>query len=287
MASLRPKTDDPAGRSIGHALSAPLAALGQTVDTLRARGSKSLGLLGLSVALLLGGMVAGVLLSTRWQPQTAGILQADSPITRQSEREIVASTIGRLESEQADLKKQIADLRGRINDFEGSSAQRKSTLQDTSKELEKQRIASGMLPLHGPGVVATFDDSTTSTIPENEDPAKYIIHDYDLRDVLNTLWVAGAEAISVNGERIVSNTSLYCVGTTIIVNATRLSPPYEVRAIGDPETLEVALHGSTQMEKFNQRAMIYDLPVRIAVSNDLPVTGYNGSLVSKYAEVGK
>jgi uncharacterized protein YlxW (UPF0749 family) len=197
----------------------------------------------------------------------------------------VLSTIGRLEDEQADLKQQIADLRTRLNEVQAAEAEQKSSLGDINKQLEEQRIISGMIPVHGPGVVATFDDSTARSVPENEDPENYILHDYDLRDILSTLWAAGAEAISLNGERIVSSTSLYCVGTTVICNATRLSPPYEVRAIGEPEALQAALTGSPQMAKFNQRALIYDLPVKVDLNWDVQVPAYNGSLVFKYATI--
>ncbi len=287
MASFRPKIGEQAEHSIGRALGAPFAALGQSISGLRSRRGATLGMMGLSFALLLGGLAAGILVSTRWQAQGTGTASASSPVTRQAEREIVASTVQRLEGEQADLKKQIADLRTQVNDFQGTDAQQKSTLLDINKELEKQRVVSGMLPLHGQGVIATFDDSTTTVVPPNEDPARYIIHDYDLRDVLSTLWTSGAEAISVNGERIVGNTSLYCVGTTIITNATRLSPPYVIRAIGDPQTLEAALKGAPQMEKFNQRAIIYDLLTTIEAQKDMLVPAYNGSFAFKYAEVQK
>ncbi len=195
----------------------------------------------------------------------------------------MVSTIGRLEDEQADLKKQIADLRSRLNEVQATEAKQKTSLSDINQQIEQQRMVSGMIPVHGPGITATFDDSAARSVPENEDPANYILHDYDLRDILNTLWAAGAEAIALNGERIVSNTSLYCVGTTVICNATRLSPPYEVRAIGEPEALGAALTGSPQMAKFNQRAQIYDLPVNVELNRDVQVPAYNGSLVFKYA----
>src|SRR3954454_18700944 len=115
MASLRPETDEHPAHYFGRILSAPFDALGQRAGSLRAGGHKTLGVLGLSMALLLGGMAAGVLISTRWQVQgiTTG---SGSTIPRQNEREIIASTIQRLESEQADLKNQISDLRGQISD---------------------------------------------------------------------------------------------------------------------------------------------------------------------------
>ena len=285
MASFRHHTSEHGERSVGRLLSAPFASVAAAVASRRARATTSYTMIWLSGALFLGGLVVGVLVSANWQAQSASAISATSPVTRQSGREIVEATIGRLESEQTDLKKQISDLRGQINTLQDSDAKRKTTLLDLNDELTRQRVASGMMALHGAGVVATFDDSTARSIPENEDPGKYIIHEYDLRDILNTLWVAGAEAISLNGERIVGTTSLYCVGTTIICNATRLSPPYEVRVIGDAQALTSALRGSPQMAKFNQRALIYELPVTIEESQDILVPPYNGSFVSKYATV--
>jgi uncharacterized protein YlxW (UPF0749 family) len=272
------KTNRPAGRG-ARAQTAP-----HPVEVIKARVQQSAGLMGLSITLLVGGMMGGALLSTQWQAQPDANLAVSSPITRQSEPEIVAATIGRLEAEQAELKGRIADMRRRIGELQ-SSAQGASALQDVNGRIEQARIASGMTALVGQGIVATLNDSTASSVPPSEDPANFIIHDYDLRDVLNALWAAGAEAISLNGERLVTTSSLYCVGTTILCNATRLSPPYEVRAIGDPEALEAAVRGAPQMEKLNQRAVIYDLPITVERSDNVEVPAYNGSVVFRHAEV--
>ena len=75
------------------------------------------------------------------------------------------------------------------------------------------------------------------------------------------------------------------MGTTILCNATRLSPPYEVRAIGDPEALEAAVRNAPQMEKLNQRAVIYDLPITVEQIDNVEVPAYNGSVVFRHAEV--
>src|SRR4051812_20707990 len=112
MAGFRHEVREHNGRPAGRTVGAGLAMAGQALGELRA--SKWLGTMGLSLALLMGGMAAGVLISTQWQAQGSVASTNSSPITRQAEREIVASTIGRLEAEQADLKKQIADLRAQL-----------------------------------------------------------------------------------------------------------------------------------------------------------------------------
>jgi uncharacterized protein YlxW (UPF0749 family) len=277
-------TGEEASRPTGQGARAGAAS--HSVEVIKTRFRQSAGLLGLSITLLVGGMVGGALLSTRWQVQPEADLAVSSSITRQSEPEIVAATIGRLEAEQAELKARIADMRRRIGELQ-SSTQGTSSLQEVNGRIEQARIASGMTALEGQGIVATLSDSTASSVPPNEDPGNFIIHDYDLRDVLNALWAAGAEAISLNGERLVSTSSLYCVGTTILCNATRLSPPYEVSAIGDPEALEAAVRHAPQMEKLNQRAIIYDLPITVERRENVEVPAYNGSVVLRHAEVDK
>jgi uncharacterized protein YlxW (UPF0749 family) len=287
MASFRPGTIQHLGRSLGRIFTHPQVARVPAEPRQENARAGMLGTIWLSVALLLGGVALGIAISTDWQAQAEVTGSASSPITRQTGRELVEGTIRRLEAEQADLKKQIADLRTQLGTAQSTASQRKSTLSDLTAELDHQQVAAGVVPLHGAGVVAVFNDSTDHDIAPNEDPANYILHDYDLRDMLNALWTAGAEAVSLNGERVVNNTSLYCVGTTILINSTRLSPPYEVHAIGDPAALQAALLGSPQMEKFNQRARIYDLPGKIDRQQDVTVPAYNGSFVFKYATVEK
>jgi uncharacterized protein YlxW (UPF0749 family) len=263
----------------------PARAVARPVEVIRTRFRQSAGLMGLSITLLVGGLVGGALLSTRWQAQPEANLAIQSPITRQSEPEIVAATISRLEAEQAELKARIADMRRRIGEMQNRSAQGAPSQNEVSGRIEQARIGSGMTALEGKGIVATLNDSADTTVPPNEDPANYIIHDYDLRDVLNALWAAGAEAISLNGERLVSTSSLYCVGTTILCNATRLSPPYEMHAIGDPEALAAAVRNAPQMEKLNQRALIYDIPITVEQHERVEVPAYSGSVVFRHAEV--
>jgi uncharacterized protein YlxW (UPF0749 family) len=198
---------------------------------------------------------------------------------------MIASTISRLEADQANLKSKIAGLRSDLNASQAAGSQHKTAMPDTAAAETREQMAAGTVAVQGPGIMAVFDDSTVRSIPENEDPANYILHEYDLRDIVNSLWIAGAESISINGERIVSNTSLYCVGTTIIVNTTRLSPPYEIHAVGDPEVLATALRTSPQMEKFNLRAQIYDLPVKIDTNKNVQVPAFSGTFGFKYARV--
>ncbi|HSV39100.1 MAG TPA: DUF881 domain-containing protein, partial [Nocardioidaceae bacterium] len=97
----------------------------------------------------------------------------------------------------------------------------------------------GTIALSGPGLRIVANDA----VDANED-AEYVL-DKDLRNIVTGLWEAGAEAISINGERISSLTAIRFAGCCITVNYEKLAPPYVVFAIGDPDTLPARFVEST------------------------------------------
>lgn len=107
-------------------------------------------------------------------------------------------------------------------------------------ELEDLRLITGLSEGKGPGVVVTLDDSLYASDALN--PNDYIVHDRDVRRVVNELFASGAEGISINGQRLTHLTSIRCVGPTIIVNGVTSSAPFQITAIGDPEVLNQGLH---------------------------------------------
>lgn len=107
-------------------------------------------------------------------------------------------------------------------------------------ELEHLNIMAGATDVVGPGIEIVLDDSNISK-KTRDNPNLYIIHDEDLMRVLNELRAAGAEAISINDQRIVAMSEIRCAGPTISVNNVRSAPPYVIKAIGEPETLTSAL----------------------------------------------
>lgn len=119
-------------------------------------------------------------------------------------------------------------------------AQRKSEAAETLSQLEAARMLSGVVAVEGPGIVITMQDSQTAA--SSSDIANFIVHEQDVRLVVNELRAAGAEAISINGQRLVSNSSIRCVGPTIIVNGIKSAAPFVISAIGNPETMESALN---------------------------------------------
>lgn len=102
-------------------------------------------------------------------------------------------------------------------------------------------MVSGMKAVEGPGVIVVIDDSAKKAKAES-DPNLYLVHDEDILKVINELRAAGAEAISINGQRLTANSEIRCAGPTISVNNVRSAPPFEIRAIGSQKDLENALN---------------------------------------------
>lgn len=227
------------------------------------------------------GLGLGLLIAAQMQSQPP-----QAPTASGDSRQVAAATVQRLEEEQAELKREISQLRSQIAAKQQEISKTKSALAGLTSELERLRLAAGMVAVKGPGVRVVLDDSTTKTVPADEDPAFYLVHEYHLRDVLNLLWASGAEAISLNNERIVGTSSVYCVGSTILVNNTRMSPPFEIIAIGNAAAMEEALNNPSNLRALKTRVKVYGVQLRIARVKELTVPAYNGSLDIRFASVG-
>lgn len=233
-----------------------------------------------SLALLFVGLALGLMLSLQWKAEPEARLDSTS-----YGRDRSVLTITRLEAEQEALKQQVAELRQRLEDRQGERAGSAELVKDLANELMRQRALAGLTPLAGPGIEVVLNDSTRPVVPSEVNPEFYLIHDYDLRDVINLLWAAGAEAIAVNGERIVATTSIYCVGATIMVNDTRMSPPYVVRAIGPVEQLETLLKNPAYLGDLRSRVSRYKLEFKVSGATQVTVTAYGGTLGAIEASV--
>jgi len=237
--------------------------------------------LGTSVIFLLVGVTLGLLISATWRSQVdASIPQELSP------GEAVWEGIRRLEAEQGELKSDLADLRHQLADRQREVSARTDRLRALNAELSRQQLLAGLIPLEGPGVVVTLDDSPLSA-PPRADPNAYIIHEYDLRDIVNLLWMAGAEAISINEERLVGNSSIYCVGSTVLVNNTRLSPPYVIRAVGQSRVLLDTLRNPSYLQELKEKQRLYSIRFDVDAMANLTLPAYSGSFSIQYARPGK
>lgn len=227
-----------------------------------------------SPAVLIAALAVGMLISFQWP----AALRAEVGVSDE-----VGHAIRLLELEQAELKTQVSYLRSVLTARQQEAAGSRGLLEDLQAELALQRARAGLTAVRGPGVRVTLTDSTRSWAGRADD---LLVHDFDLRDVVGILWLAGAEAISINGERVVHSTSVYCVGSTILVNDTRLSPPYVLLAIGDPERLEATLQNPGYLRDLKERAERLGVGLFVTQSTSVTTPAYKGSVVQRFAQPG-
>ena len=134
-----------------------------------------------------------------------------------------------LEEERNALKNQLLTI------------EKESSMNQATNEFNDElKIQACLVPLEGPGIIIKLDDSSKQA-KAGENPNLYIIHDDDILKIINELRAAGAEAISINGQRLVDTSEIRCAGPTLSVNNIRSSAPYEIHAIGDRKNLENAI----------------------------------------------
>ena len=111
-------------------------------------------------------------------------------------------------------------------------------LKSIEEKINKYNILLGSTDVKGQGVRITLTDAVTNSLLKAiYDPKELIIHNTDILEIVNELKTAGAEAIEVNGQRILDNTVIACDGNVIVINGEKISSPFTVNAIGFPERL--------------------------------------------------
>jgi uncharacterized protein YlxW (UPF0749 family) len=182
--------------------------------------------------------------------------------------------------QNTDLVKQVYDYKTSLDNFRSEQAKTGDITKALNDQLTKTEIMAGVTNVEGPGIIVTMNDSN-SNVPAGGDPSNYIIHDIDILQVLNELRDAGAEALSLNGERILSTTEVRCAGNTVSVNNRRYSTPFVIKAIGQPDNLKSALlmkNGIVEM--LGQ----WNIEVLVETNNDLVINGYSGTAQYSYAK---
>jgi|GEM_PF-217763 uncharacterized protein YlxW (UPF0749 family) len=236
---------------------------------------------GQNLALVVAGIVLGLSLAIRWQGTATP--PPDAPTARARAVEALRQS----EQEQEQLKATIASLRQQLAEAQRQAAQQTEQLAAIRAQLEQEQMAAGLVPLRGPGVVIVLDDSPLTPTGPSVKYDDYLIHEWDLRDVVNLLWNGGAEAIAINNERLVNTTSIYCVGSTITVNDTRLSPPYQIRAIGERKPIEALLNNPSYLVLTRQRVKANGIKFSVSWSNSVDIPAYSGTFRLRYANAGE
>ncbi len=228
---------------------------------------------GSSIALalicaLFGFMVA---IQFRAKPPLAANLQ-------QQRAEELSVLLRAAEADRDELNNQVTNLRQRV----AETMEAQSRVTGLQKQLSQVMIMAGLTRVTGPGI--TVDIAEPPAVPKTAgQPAPYapVLEESDVKKVINELQAAGAEAISINGQRIIAQTSVQGTGKVLIVNGVRVEKPIKIQAIGEAQTLATGLkmHGGV-VDVFKFRG--FDVKVKIEQEVTLPA--FSGSFKMEFAK---
>lgn len=214
----------------------------------------------------------------------AAQLAAEGPRVRYTsqERAPLVETATALRSQQDELKTAILDLQARIAVAQGAGEGSAAVVKELNDQLETARIAAGLIPLTGTGIVLLVDDSLEPVAPDANE-ADYLVGARDVRTVIEELWSAGAQAIAVNGERITPTSAVIDIGPSVLVNSVYLAAPYQITALGPPD-LYARLSASPGFVDFiRARAQTYGLRVAFAEPESVDIPAFAGTVTLRYA----
>ncbi len=177
------------------------------------------------------------------------------------------------------LEQQLTQARQELALYREEAAAGGAGTEALAAELEQLSITAGLTDLEGPGVAVVMQDSAAVNVTGDE--ADYLIHDNDIMSVINELRSAGAEAISLNGERIMATSEVRCTGAVVTVNGRRYAAPYVIMAIGDPDTLYSAL---TMRNGVVDILGQWGISVKVTASDLLLIPKYTGTVEYRYAQ---
>jgi uncharacterized protein YlxW (UPF0749 family) len=185
-------------------------------------------------------------------------------------------------SQEADLEQAVRALRQQIIDAERRRASTDRTERAAADRAALLAEQAGTTALKGDALIVNLSDSSRQP-QASGDAGAYLIHDSDLQLIVNALFAAGAEAVTVNDNRIVATSPIRAAGGTIVVNFRPLTPPYRVVGIGADRK---GFEASDIVRRFHQWTTQYGLGFSVS-AGDVAVPAYAGRVdISNAQAVG-
>lgn len=188
-----------------------------------------------------------------------------------------------------DLRGLVAAETRRLDDRNAEVEQLRSEVQLLGDALDvvvippsdAEALALGLSAVEGPGVRITLDDAPLSSSSDN--PDDLVVHQQDLQAVVNALWAGGAEAMTIQGQRVVSTTAVRCVGNVLLLHGRTYSPPYVIEAIGEVDDLTEALDDDAAIQLYLDYADAFGLGWQVEELSELTLPAYTGARTLSYA----
>ena len=182
-----------------------------------------------------------------------------------------------LERERSALSAEVQRLTAEVRDNE---------LQRYQRDIERLEDPAGLTPRRGPGLTIVLSDAPAELIEATDnDPNLMVVHQQDIQAVVNALWKGGAEAVTIEGQRVISTTGIKCEGSSVQLQGVPYPQPYEIQAVGDQTKLLQAIENDRYLDVYRSQSADPDIAVGwdLTLEDDVVAPAYDGLLDLAYA----
>ncbi len=209
---------------------------------------------------------------------------SNSTVAQTMEENDLRDQVLRMKEKYDNVYSELQNATKRLETVREEATKDDSEAKSKQEELRLNNMLLCQTDVTGEGVIVTLKDGTTNNsdlLGSSLMANNVIVHNLDLLSVVNDLKNAGAEAISINGERIVQTSAITCEGIIIKINNKKLGSPYVIKAIGSAATLETSLNiPDGYLDIMRNDGVIVD----VKKSDGLTVEKYDGVITTKYLE---
>ncbi len=221
------------------------------------------------VSIAIVALILGIMLAVQFKTTASNKAQVPARI------EDVAQQLTSVTQERDALAEEVVSLREKLSNVRKND----QAMADLQDELQKTSMVAGTNAVEGPGIILTVNDIPRN-IQAGEDPNDTIVHDSDLFTLVNDLKASGAEAISINDQRITAMSEIRCASTLILINTRRVGPPFVIKATGNPDMLESGMNITGGWLSI-MRGWGYQ--INLKKSEKVQIPAYNGPIRFEYS----
>jgi len=229
------------------------------------------------ISLVLGLMCFALTLGICVQVRT--VKNSNSTVSQNYEENNLRSEVLKYKERYENKYKELEKIEEQLEKERQNSTQNDEELARKEEEIKKGNKMIGLTEVTGPGVIVTLSDSKRDS-NSVLNPSSLIVHDADVLSVINELKNAGAEAISINEQRMVPTSSISCGGNIIDINGEKVGAPFVIKAIGLPEQLAALSRPGGYLERLKEDS----IGVELKKSNSITIPKYTGVITYKYAQ---
>lgn len=180
----------------------------------------------------------------------------------------------------AGLTTRLGAVQKEVDALSKASSPTDQRLREMTRRADSLALPAATQTVSGPGLEVTLDDSDRSVdqLPDGFTGDDIVVHQQDVQAVVNSLWAAGAEAMMIQDQRVISTSAVRCVGNTLVLQGRVYAPPYRIAAIGDADAMQRALDTDPSVAIYRQYVDAVGLGYEVHAQRSLELPAYSGSV---------